>query len=510
MRQIDCETLTGFRASRDGLRAAKPRYAHAMKRLAALSLMGVSCASLGPLLGGRDRTGGGDRSIRRAADAPASEPTLISETTLGALPVRKWRLGNGLEVVLMPDPAATSVAYMTWFRVGSRHENADAGETGLAHLFEHLMFTQTRSAKATGEFDRRMEQAGASTNAMTYYDFTAYIDELPPGAVQLAVDLESDRMVNLALTDAQVNTERDVVAEERLGDVDDSVDGTLDELIYGRAFTRHPYRWPVIGRMADIQAVTRDKATRFYKTFYAPNNAVVVVAGRFDAQQVLSTIARGYADIPPSPNLPTDTTPPERAPAQEIRLDIERPVPADRLALAYPSPGLGDADRAAFEVLDEILTGGPSARLHRRLVVESQIASSVDAGAAATRDPALYGIWVQLRKGHRADEAERLIDQELKALLDKPVADSDLRKARNRIETAFWRVLASSEGRANQLGEFDVVAGDYRKLFSRADEIARVTAADVQRVARAYLGGKGRVVAVARPKAAGAKRQTGS
>jgi zinc protease len=479
--------------------------------LAALSLMGMSCAGLGPLVGGRDRSGGGDKPVRRVAgEAAEKQAQLISETKLGALSIRKWRLGNGLEVVLMPDPAATSVAYMTWFRVGSRHENADAGETGLAHLFEHLMFTQTRAAKAPGDFDRRMEQAGASTNAMTYYDFTAYIDELPPGEVPLAVDLESDRMVNLALTDDQVRTERDVVAEERLGDVDDSVDGTLDEMIYGKAFTRHPYRWPVIGRMADIKAVTRDKATRFYKTFYAPNNAVVVVAGRFDAQEVLSLVARGYGDIPPSPSLPTDASTPERAPAQEIRLDIERPVPADRLALAFPSPGLADPDRAAFEVLDEILTGGPSARLHRRLVVESQIASSVDAGAAATRDPALYGIWVQLRKGHRADEAEKMIDRELQAIIEKQVSEADLRKARNRMETAFWRGLASSEGRANQLGEFEVVAGDYRKLFSRPDEIGRVTAADVQRVARAYLGGKGRVVAVARPKAAASRREAGS
>ncbi len=297
--------------------------------LAALSLMGMSCASLGPLVGGRDRSGGGDKPVRRAAsEAAAKDAQLISETTLGALSIRKWRLGNGLEVVLMPDPAATSVAYMTWFRVGSRHENADAGETGLAHLFEHLMFTQTRAAKAPGEFDRRMEQAGASTNAMTYYDFTAYIDELPPGEVPLAVDLESDRMVNLALTDDQVRTERDVVAEERLGDVDDSVDGTLDEMIYGKAFTRHPYRWPVIGRMADIKAVTRDKATRFYKTFYAPNNAVVVVAGRFDAQEVLSLVARGYGDIPPSTQ-----------PAHRRQHARTRPRPGDPAGHRTPGPG---------------------------------------------------------------------------------------------------------------------------------------------------------------------------
>jgi zinc protease len=462
--------------------------------LAALSLMGMSCAGLTSLTGR-------DRSAPRRPSAPEGpRPTLVSETTLGPLGIRKWRLGNGLEVILMPDPAATSVAYMTWFRVGSRHEDASAGETGLAHLFEHLMFTQTHKASAPGEFDRRMEAAGASTNAMTYYDFTAYIDEVPPEAVSVAIELEADRMMNLALTDEQVRTERDVVAEERLGSVEDSVDGTLDELMYERAFHKHPYRYPVIGRMRDIKAVTREKATRFYKTYYAPNNAVVVVTGRFEAAEVLDRIAASYGGLPAQPQLPADTIPPERAPAQAARVEIERPVPADRLAIGFPAPALAGADRAAFEVLDEILTGGPSARLHRRLVVEAQIASSVDAGPAATRDPALYALWVQLRKGHRAAEAEKLIDQELAALAAHPLGEDDLTKAKNRIETAFWRGLGSSEGRANQLGEFEVVAGDYRKLLTRAEEIAAVTAAEVQAAARSYLAGEARVVLVAKPK----------
>jgi zinc protease len=462
--------------------------------LAALSLMGMSCA--GFTLSGRDRG-----PPRRSGDPEGPRPTLVSETTLGPLGIRKWRLHNGLEVILMPDPAATSVAYMTWFRVGSRHEDASAGETGLAHLFEHLMFTQTHKASAPGEFDRRMEAAGASTNAMTYYDFTAYIDEVPPEAVPVAIELEADRMVNLALTDEQVRTERDVVAEERLGSVEDSVDGMLDELMYERAFRNHPYRYPVIGRMQDIQAVTREKAIHFYKTYYAPNNAVVVVTGRFDAAEVLDRIAAGYGGLPAQPQLPADTIPPERAPTQAARVEIERPVPADRLALGFPAPALAAADRAAFEVLDEVLTGGPSSRLHRRLVVDAQIASSVDAGPAATRDPALYAVWVQLRKGHRAAEAEKLVDEELAALAARPLGEDDLKKAKNRIETAFWRGLSSSEGRANQLGEFEVVAGDYRKLLTRAEEIAAVTPAEVQAAAKEYLAGEARVVLVARPKA---------
>jgi zinc protease len=476
-------------------------------RLAALSLMGISCASLtgatrgGP--GGGDRSGSGPGA--GGGDGRGAAPTLLSETALGPLTIRKWRLHNGLEVILLPDPAATSVAYMTWFRVGSRDERAEAQETGLAHLFEHLMFTQTVSARSPGEFDRKMEEAGASTNAMTYYDFTAYVDELPPQALPVAVTLEADRMSNLALTDQQVLTEREVVAEERLGAVEDSVDGMLDELMYGRAFRRHPYRYPVIGRMADIKAVTRAKATAFYRKFYAPNNAVVVVTGRFDAAAALAQIARAYGPIPASATLGQagPEIAPERAPTDEIREEIERPVPADRLLIGFPAPALGSPDRAAFEVLDEILTGGPSARLHRRLVVETALASSVDASPAATRDPGLYSVWVQLRKGHHAAEAEKIIDAELATLTAREVSPADLSKAKNRMETAFWRGLSSSEGKANQLGEFEVVAGDYRKLLGRAEEIAAVSAAEVLRVARDYLGGRTRVVMVARPKTKG-------
>jgi zinc protease len=462
---------------------------------AALSLVGVSCASVGSLLGvGRER---GTR--QKAAPVEAASRVLVSEAALGPLSIRKWRYRNGLEVLLVPDQSATSVAYMTWFRVGSRDEDAEAGETGLAHLFEHLMFTQTEKATAPGEFDRRMEEAGAHTNAMTYYDFTAYVDELPPTAVPLAIELEADRMVNLALTEQQVRTERDVVAEERLGAVDDSVDGTLDEALYGQAFLRHPYRHPVIGRMRDIQAVTKDKATHFYRTFYAPNRAVVVVAGRFEAEAVLDGIERHYGSIPPSDARPVPPIPPETAPAAETRTEIQRPVTADRLVIGSAAPALAAPDRAAFEVLDEILTGGPSARLHRRLVIQEEIASSVDGSPAPTRDPGLYALWVQMRRGHQAEQAEAIIAAEVEALAREAPSAADLAKAKNRIETSFWRALASSEGKASQLGEFEVVAGDYRRLLARPAEIGRVEAADVQRAAAQYLAGRPRAVVIARP-----------
>src|SRR5450631_4341943 len=297
--------------------------------ISALALLG--CAATSARRGSAAASGGD------ASGTGAPPPTEIARASLGTLTVTKWRLDNGLEVVLLPDPDRKSVSYMTWFRVGSRNEEAATGETGLAHLFEHLMFTQTKSAAANA-FDNKMDAVGGSTNAMTYYDFTAYVDDIPATEMNVAITLEADRMVNLDLRKKQVENERDVVAEERLASVEDSVDGILDELMYGQAYKTHPYRWPVIGSMKDIKAITQAKAAAFYKKFYAPNNAVLVIAGKLDEAATLSAVAAAYGAIPPSKRLPKDEAKPERAPQSEVRTVITRPVPADRLVIGFPAP----------------------------------------------------------------------------------------------------------------------------------------------------------------------------
>ena len=441
---------------------------------------------------------GGTKLGPGAAGGDGARSTEIAHASLGTLTATKWRLDNGLEVVLLPDPSATSISYMTWFRVGSRHEEIAAGESGLAHLFEHLMFTQTKTT-AANEFDRAMEEVGGSSNAMTYYDFTAYMDDLPPTELAVAARLEADRMVNLDLRKRQVETERDVVAEERLASVEDSVDGILEEVMYQQAFKTHPYRWPVIGSMKDIKAITQAKAVAFYRKFYAPGNAVLVITGKIDADAALEAVTAAYGAIAPGPALPPDDVKPERAPATEVRTTLTRPVPADRLVVGFPAPGLGAADRAAYEIANELLAGGPSARLVQKLVVETQWASSVHGDVAPTRDPGLYAIWVQMAKGHTAEEAERIIVAAAAELAARPVGAAELGKAAARLETAFWQQLGSSHGRAEALGEFEIGAGDFRRLFSRGAEYARVTAADVQRVAADYLSTGARSVVIARP-----------
>ncbi len=444
----------------------------------------------------------GEPAPRRARRGDSGgPPTEIARAPLGTLSVSKWRLGNGLEVVLLPDPHATAVSYMTWFRVGSRNEDASAGETGLAHLFEHLMFTQTKNAPPNA-FDTQMEAVGGTSNAMTYYDFTAYVDDLPPTEVATAVRLEADRMVNLDLRKKQVETERDVVAEERLSSVEDNVDGMLDELMFQQAFKKHPYRWPVIGSMKDIKAFTQEKTVAFYRKYYAPNNAVVVVAGKIDEAAMLQLIADAYGGLAPSKDLPKENTAPERAPSAEVRTAIKRPVPADRLAIGFPAPALAAPDRAAYEILNEVLAGGPSSRLNRALVVDRQWASSVHGDVAPTRDPGLYALWIQMTKGHTAEQAEELVMQTVKDLATRPLSSAELGKAAARLESTFWQDLSSSHGRAETIDAFEIAAGDFRRLLERGQEYARVTAADVQKAAADYLAGGARSVVVARPQGA--------
>jgi zinc protease len=441
--------------------------------------------------------------MRKNTAPPPDAPILVAE--LGRLTVRKWRLGNGLVVLTVPDASATSVSYVTTYRVGSRDEDAARHETGLAHLFEHLMFTQTRGS-AAGAFDRTIESAGGSSNASTDYDCTAYTDEIPAEVLGQIIALEADRMVNLDLLARQVASERDVVVEERLSSVEDSVDGKLDELMYGQAFRRHPYRWPVIGRMEDIQAFTKDKALGFYRRFYAPSRAVVSVAGRFDEAATIALIQSAYGGIEAARqnNDVNDVhggveAPIEHAPATLVSTSIPSPVPADRLVSGYRAPGLGDADRAAYEVLAEVLAGGPSSRLHRRLIVEEQLASSVLGQVPATRDPGLFAIWVQLTRGHTAEQADAILVAEVARLLEAPVEPNELDAARNRLETELWRDLGSSRGRAEMLGHFEVVGGDFRLLVGRAAAYAQVSVGDVARVAQSYLGDRARSVVIARP-----------
>lgn len=413
----------------------------------------------------------------------------------GGLTARMFRLANGLKVILVRDPSAPVFAYQTWFAVGSRHERE--GITGIAHLFEHLMFNQTKN-HPPGELDRLIETAGGDTNAATWVDWTYYRDNLPKAELQLAVELEADRMAHLTLGEKQVESEREVVANERRFRVEDDVDGFLNEELYKAAFTTHPYHWPTIGWMRDIEAISIEDCRTFYRTYYAPNNATVVLVGDVDEQGALGLIEEHYGPIPSSV-IPPDQAPPEPEQTSERRLQWAKPVTADKLRIGYKAPPIGHADYTVLEVANEILFGGNSSRLHRRLVVDTEIASSAHASTAPFRDPGLYEISVGVQRGHAAAEAEAIVYEELDKLGTEPLLLHELDTAKTRLLTHFWRELRPQAGKAEALGHYETTVGDYRKLFAVADGYEAVAAVDIARVVRAYLRPERRTVAIAVP-----------
>jgi zinc protease len=421
---------------------------------------------------------------------------LVSEHPFGADNlVRHFRLPSGLQLVLAVDRTAPVISLQVWYGVGSRHETR--GRTGMAHLFEHLMFNQTENL-GPGEIDRLIEQAGGDTNAATWVDWTYYRTSLPAVELELAARLEAERMLRLTLDDDQLEAEREVVINERLQRVDDDVDGFLDEQLMKLAFTQHPYHWPTIGWMDDIRAIAKPEVHAFYRTFYAPNNATLVLVGDVDEAEALAVLLRHFGAAPPS-QLPADAVAAEPVQTAERRKQFVKPVPADRVLVGYRAPAQREADWPVLDLIDSLLIGGPSSRLYKRLVFETHIASSVEGGVLPLRDPSLWVLSCAMTRGHRADEALAELDAAIARLIDEPVANDELDKVKNGAETEFWTPLATCDGKGEALGHFHLTTGDYRRLFTAVEELRRVTAADVQRVARAYLRPEHRTVVVATP-----------
>src|SRR5437763_11038915 len=263
----------------------------------------TSRSNSGPTRTVRTRAQARPRSTRTTSDRAINDPMtsswqLEAEASVGrGLKVRRHRLGNGLALISAIDRHAPIIALQTWFRVGSRHERP--GATGMAHLFEHLMFGQTESLPP-GELDRLVERTGGETNAATWVDWTYYKMSLPGRDLPLGVRLEAERMQRLVLEPGPVEAERDVVTNERRERVEDDVDGWLDEQLMAHAFTLHPYRWPTIGWMEDIRALALPDMRAFYRTWYAPNNATIVCVGDFDEAELKGMIETHYGAIAPA------------------------------------------------------------------------------------------------------------------------------------------------------------------------------------------------------------------
>jgi zinc protease len=413
--------------------------------------------------------------------------------------VQKYHLGNGLTVLLSIDTSAPVASYHTWFAVGSRHEKV--GKTGLAHLFEHLMFNETQHHQA-GSFDRELEEAGAESNAATWVDWTFYHESIPKDRLDLVIQLEAERMSKLVLREPQVSSEKEVVANERRYRVDDDVEGAVSELLYSTAYTTHAYHWPTIGWMADIEGFTTEDCAAFYRTYYAPNNATTVIVGDIDEAAVLAKIQKEYGALAAA-EIPLEDVHPEPPQVGERRVSTTKPTATDKIAIAYHGPAFGDVDHVPLTMLAEVLFSGRSSRCHRALIQEQELCTELRGWVGTFKDPGLLEIYATARPGKTSAEILVALDRELERVVKEPVTTAELDKVKAKVELGLVQSLETASGKAEQIGFYHTVLGDPVGAFSRLEAYRRATCSDLLRVARRYLVNSRRTVVEVHPEEGG-------
>ncbi len=410
-------------------------------------------------------------------------------------PVATRTLKNGMKVLVQPDHSIPNVALYIFYRIGARNEHP--GTTGLSHFFEHMMFNGAKKY-GPGELDKVMEANGGSNNAYTTRDVTVYQDWFPRSALQLIYDIEADRIRDLNFDPQKIQSERGVVASERRLRTDNDNGGLLDEQLWATAFIAHPYQWPVVGWMSDIENWTMDDLKHHFEMGYSPSNATMVVVGDVTAEEIFK-LCEQYIEPIPSHAPPPPVTTVETEQLGERRLVVHKPAELPLLMVGYRFPKTNSPDFYALNILRTVLFQGESSRMYQRLVDKDQIALSVDDGAEPAFDPTLDEVVVQPKQGVDPVACEKALYEEFERAKAGLIADQELEKAKNIRLVEFYRQMRTISGRANTIGTYEVFFGDYNKLFDAAKNYAAVTKEDVQRVAKAYFGANNRTVATLIP-----------
>ena len=404
-------------------------------------------------------------------------------------------LPNGLKVIALKDPSATLSVFQVWYHAGSINEQV--GRTGLSHLLEHMMFKGTPQY-GSKDFSRIIKRAGGIDNAATGKDYAFYYQKLAPDRLELSIELEADRMQNLIIDEKETLLERDVVKEERRMRYEDDPQGIVYEEVVSAAFKNHPYRWPVIGWMADLERLTREDLWTYYRTYYAPNNAVIVIAGDIDVDPMMKSIRKRFGNIPKGPDImPVKPGEPEQTGERRVYVKKEAELPY--IMIAYKVPNVFDQDSYALDVLASILSDGKSSRIYKALVDEKQIALSAEAWYSnIQKHPFLFFLDGTALPGRTIEEVEAALYDEIERIKDKPPAEREVQKVKNGIEADFIMQQDSIFTRAMLLGRFEMV-GSWRLIDSYLEGIRNVSPEDVQRVAGKYLQEDKRTVGILIP-----------
>ena len=426
--------------------------------------------------------------------APAAPPSIL-------VPFRQFQLPNGLNVILHQDKTVPVVAVNVWYHVGSANEKP--GRTGFAHLFEHLMFEGSKNVPE-GQFDILLEAAGANNNGSTNNDRTNYVIDLPSNALELALFLESDRMAYLldAMPPEQVNSQRDVVKNERRQSYENRPYGMasleLDKMLWPAS---HPYSWPVIGHMEDLTAATQADVQEFFKKYYAPNNASVVIAGDIDLDRTQGLVQKWFSEIPRGPAV-EPVAPPAAVLTEVKRQTLTDQVSLPRLYLGWLTPRHFAPGDATLDLVSSVLSDGKNSRLYKRLVYDDQIAQDVSAFQSSGALGSSFLIVATARRGHTAEELQKAIDEEIDKLRRAPPEAREVQRALNQVEASFYRAMervGGFGGKADQLNAY-YFAGGGPDFF--AEDLARYTSltpADVQAAVVKWLPRDRRIELVVLP-----------
>jgi zinc protease len=406
------------------------------------------------------------------------------------VPYQMHRLANGLTVIIHEDHSVPLVAVNLWYHVGSARERP--GRTGLAHLFEHLMFEGSKNVPE-GAFDRWLEAVGGSNNASTSQDRTNYWENVPANALEMALFLESDRMAHLldTMTSARVDGQRDVVKNERRQSHENTPYGMAEILLAEALYPEgHPYHWPIIGSMEDLTAASNEDIADFFRRWYAPGNASLVIAGDVNSAEVRRLVDKWFGDVPAgAPVLPMGTQPVVLA--DEKRVVYEDQVQLPRLYLRWPTPPhLSPAD-AALDAVGGVLAGGKNSRLYRRLVYELQVAQEVYAYQASATLGSAFEVVVTARAGHTLAEMQALVDEEIARLRKEPPSARELERFLNQREASFLsqlESLGSFYGKADQLNAYYVAAGNPDYFEEDLARYRTLSPTDVQAAVQEHLG----------------------
>ena len=416
-----------------------------------------------------------------------------------AIEFEQLQLDNGLEVILHQDKTTPIVALAVMYHVGSKNEKPD--RTGFAHFFEHLLFEGSENIER-GQFDKYIQDAGGTLNAYTSSDVTCYFEILPSNQLELGLWLESERMLHAKVEDKGIETQREVVKEEMRQRYDNRPYGTFRMETLKRAYQRHPYQWPTIGSMDHLNAATESDYVNFYKDFYVPNNAVLVIAGDFESQQAKKWVNQYFSTIPAKQGNIYRPEIKEPALSKEVRDTVYDEIQLPAVIHGYRIPSVTEDDAYAIEMLNQLLSQGESSRMRRALVDEQEKALAVYNFADGTEDPGLSTTFAIASAGTDAKELEAAMDAETAKVREALISEEEHQKLLNQIEASFFTDNATMFGIANSLATYHTIYDDANLINTELEKYQAVTREDIQRVAKKYFVPGNRVTLYYLPKPA--------